>query len=98
MVKRKQIIEFKPDYAVAPGETLRETLESLNMSQAKLAERCGRPKKAINEIITGKAAITVETALQSERVLGIPASFWTKLESNYQETKARLQEESSLHE
>lgn len=98
MDKQKKIIGFKPDYAVVPGETLRETLESLKMSQAELAERCGRPKKTINEIMTGKAAITAETALQLERVLGIPASFWTKLESNYQETKARLKEESNLRE
>lgn len=98
MVKRKKAIGFKPDYAVVPGETLRETLASLNMSQAELAERCGRPKKTINEIIAGKAAITAETALQLERVLGIPASFWTKLESNYQETKARLKEEQNLRE
>jgi len=98
MVKRKKINGFKPDYAVVPGETLRETLESLNMSQAELAERCGRPKKTINEIITGKAAITAETALQLERVLGIPASFWTKLESNYQENRARIKEEQSLRE
>ncbi len=91
-------IGFKPDYAVVPGETLRETLESLNMSQAELAERCGRPKKTINEIMSGKAAITAETALQLERVLGIPASFWIKLESNYQETRARLKDEQNLRE
>ena len=64
---------FKPNYAVAPGETLRETLQSLGMSQAELAQRTGRPKKTINEIIKAKAAITADTALQLERVLGIPA-------------------------
>jgi len=98
MVKRKKIIGFKPDYAVVPGETLRETLESLNMSPAELAERCGRPAKIIYEIMTGKAAITAETALQLERVLGIPASFWIKLESNYQETSARLKNEQNPRE
>jgi addiction module HigA family antidote len=61
--------EFKPNYAVPPGETLRETLESLGMSQAELAQRTGRPKKTINEIIKGKTAITAETAIQLERAL-----------------------------
>ena len=98
MVKKIKKIGYKPDYAVAPGETLRDTLEGMNMSQAELAERCGRPKKTINEIITGKAAITAETSLQLERVLGIPASFWTKLESNFQEARARLKEEQILWE
>jgi HTH-type transcriptional regulator / antitoxin HigA len=49
---------FSPDYAVAPGETLRELLSELELSQSDLAERTGRPKKTINEIIQGKAEIT----------------------------------------
>ena len=87
---------FQPNYAVPPGETLRETLEFLGMTQAQLAERAGRPKKTINEIISGKAAITAETALQFERVLGVPSSFWSNLERNYQETLARLKDEKQL--
>jgi len=87
---------FQPDYAVPPGETLKETLETIGMSQAELAERTGRPKKTINEIIMGKAAITSETALQLERVLGVPASFWNNLERNYQERLARIREDNYL--
>jgi len=95
MVKKES--QFQPNYAVPPGESLRETLESLGMSQAELAQRTGRPKKTINEIIFGKAAITPETALQLERVLGIPASFWNNLERNYQEARARLEDDRRLH-
>jgi HTH-type transcriptional regulator / antitoxin HigA len=74
------------NYAIPPGVSLRETLETIGMTQAELAKRAGRPQKTINEIIAGKAAITAETALQLERALGIPASFWNNLERNYQET------------
>lgn len=81
---------FQPNYAVHPGETLKETLESIGMTQVELSQRTGRPKKTINEIIKGKAALTPETAIQLERVLGVPASFWNNLERNYQETLARL--------
>ena len=80
------------NYAIPPGETLRETLETIGMTQVELAERTGRPKKKINEIIEGKAPITAKTTLQLERVLGIPASFWNNLERNYQEAKVRLKE------
>ncbi|RJP58931.1 MAG: addiction module antidote protein, HigA family [Deltaproteobacteria bacterium] len=90
--------QFEPDYAVPPGETLLETLEAIGMSQAELAKRTGRPKKTINEIIKGKTAIIPETALQLERVLGIPASFWNNLERNYQETLARINEQRRLHQ
>lgn len=86
----------QPNYAIPPGETLRETLEAIGMTQTELAKRSGHPKKTINEIIAGKMAITADTALQLERVLGVPASFWNNLEKNYQETKARLKEEERI--
>jgi len=88
--------QYFPGYVSPPGETLFETLRALGMSQGKLAERTGRPKKTINEIIRGKTAITPETALQLERVLGIPASFWNNRESNYRENLARLKEYDQL--
>lgn len=89
---------FLPDYAVPPGETLLETLEAIGISQAELAKRTGRPEKTINEIINGKAAITPETALQFERVLGTPAGFWNNLERNYRETLARINNRRNVKE
>lgn len=94
----KNSYAFKPDYAIAPGATLQETIESLGISQAELSKRTGRPLKTINEIINGKAAITAETALQLERVLGVPASFWNNLEQNYREALASLKEGKALGE
>jgi HTH-type transcriptional regulator/antitoxin HigA len=88
--------QYNPDFVTPPGESLLETLEVMGMSQAEFAERTGRPKKTINEIIRGKAAITPETALQFEKVLGVPASFWINREQNYQEWLAREQERSSF--
>ncbi|HZC06931.1 MAG TPA: HigA family addiction module antitoxin [Ktedonobacterales bacterium] len=89
--------EYAPDMVSPPGETLLETLEELGMSQAELARRIGRPKKTVNEIIQGKAAITAETALQFERALGIPAKFWLTREAQYRESLARLDECDQLH-
>ena len=86
---------YERHYAVPPGETLLETLGALAMNEAELAKRTGRPVKTINQIITGKAAITPEIALQLERVLGVPARIWNNLEAHYQETRARLDAEGS---
>lgn len=88
--------EFEPDFVSLPGETLQEVLDERGISQANLAERTGRPKKTINEIVQGKAAITPETALQLERVLGVPAAFWNNLERNYRENLARIDERERL--
>lgn len=84
---------YEPDYAIAPGETLLETIEALDLTQKELAQRMGRPLKTINQIIKGTAQIMPETALQLEKVTGIPASFWNNAEANYRESLARLEEQ-----
>jgi HTH-type transcriptional regulator / antitoxin HigA len=88
--------QYLPDSVSPPGETLLEVLSTRGMSQAQLAERAGRPTKTINEIAKGKAAITPETALQFELVLGVPASFWNNREQQYREALARKRESESL--
>src|SRR4051812_31605832 len=80
---------WRPEWTISPGEILAEALEDRAMSQAELARRMDRPIKTINEIIRAKAAITPETAIQLERTLGISASFWLGLESNYRQALAR---------
>jgi addiction module HigA family antidote len=88
--------QYKPDEVSPPGDTLQATLDALNMTQAELADRMGRPKKTINEIIKGKAALTPETALQLEKVLGVPASFWNNREQLYREHLAQREESQDL--
>ena len=56
--------QYRPDDVSVPGETVLDTLIALGMSQAELAERTGRSKKMINEIIKGKAPITPRMALE----------------------------------
>jgi HTH-type transcriptional regulator / antitoxin HigA len=85
-----------PDIAIPPGDLLAETLETIGMSQAELARRANRPVQAINEIVRGTKEITPETALQFERVLGVPAHIWTRLEADYRYTKARLEDQARL--
>ena len=88
--------QYTPDIVTPPGEILLEKLEELGMTQADLAERIGRTKKTVNEIVRGKAPILSETALQLERVLAIPARFWTNAEGQYREFLAREEERQRL--
>lgn len=87
---------YDPDYAVAPGETIRETMEHLGMSQVEVAQRAGLSTKHVNELVKGKASITADTALRLERVLGVPAGLWMNLERQYQEQLLRLRERQAL--
>ncbi|HEY2385488.1 MAG TPA: HigA family addiction module antitoxin [Candidatus Binatia bacterium] len=81
---------LKPGIAIPPGETLVEELEARGMSQSELARRAGRPVQAINEIARGKKEITAETALAFERVLGVSAEFWLRLDAQYRLARARV--------
>lgn len=92
----EQITLFKPDYIVTPGEILEETLEARGIKKNEFAERCGRTAKMISEIIAGKAAITPETALQFERVLGVSANLWSNLESRYRLKLAEQEDQEDL--
>lgn len=93
----KQVInEYRPDYAVSPGEVLSDELELRGMTQQELAKRTGLTPKHIVSIVKAKASITPETAIKFERAIGMPADYWLNLESHYQEVLARLQEESQL--
>ena len=87
-----ELERFAPDYATPPGESLRQTLEALQMTQAELAERAQLSTKHINQIIQGFAPITPETSIALERVTGAPASFWNNLEANFQLARARSAE------
>jgi len=79
-----------------PGETILETIEHMKMSQAELAERMGKTASKINDLIHGKEPITVNTALQLEKVLGIPADFWLAREASYREKLGRIEEEEKI--
>jgi addiction module HigA family antidote len=88
--------QYKPDYVAPPGETLLELLEERGMSQAELADHIDSSKKTINEIIKGKTIITPDIAVQLERVLNVPASFWNNLECLYREHLAEQDERQRL--
>ena len=81
--------QYSPDYAVPPGWILQERLEVEGISHAEFARRCGRSPKLISEIISGKAPLEPGTALQFEKVLGVDASIWLGIESDYRLHRAR---------
>ncbi len=49
--------QYEPDYVALPGETLLEALEERGMSQTELAQRLGKSRKFVSEIVRGKAVI-----------------------------------------
>ena len=88
--------KFTPDFATHPGETVKEKLEELAMSQKEFAVRVGKPEKTISLIINGKSAILPETAVLFEKVLDIPANYWLSHQAIFDEFKARKKREKKI--
>lgn len=89
-------VDYRPDRALHPGKVLQEELAARDMTQREFAKRMHRPPQVINQIIRGKKAITPETALAIEKVLGIDAQFWVNLQRIYDLVVARMAEDEEL--
>ena len=81
---------FEPDFALPPGETLKETIDAIGMTERELATRIGRSLGTVDLIILGKRRISSKIAERLELALDVPAEFWLQLEKDYQESKKRL--------
>jgi len=79
------------DLAIPPGEYLEEVLSELGMTKNELARRMNRPAPKLSAIFSGEKTITPDTALQLEKVVGVPAHIWAGLEAEYRLTLARHQ-------
>lgn len=89
-------LEIAKSLLSPPGDTIQEHIDFIGMSQAELAERMGRPKEKINDVIKGREPISTATAFQLEKVLGIAASFWLNRENTYRKELYELQQREEL--
>ena len=69
---------------ITPGEILlTEFLEPLGISQYRLAQATALPQTRISEIVRGKRAITIQTALRLSKALGVDNRFWINIQTDY---------------
>lgn len=92
------MIEITKELLSPPGDTIQETIDVIGMSQTELAERMGRPKEKINDVIKGREPITTATAFQLEKVLGIPAGFWMNRENEYRKQLYELEQQEIVEQ
>jgi len=69
--------------AIPPGTYVQEELDERGWTQLDLADILSRPIRLVNEIISGKRAITPETAQGLAAAFGTSAQLWMNLESAY---------------
>ncbi len=77
--------------AIHPGEILKDELDFLEMSAAELARALDVPANRVSQILTGKRAISADTAVRLGYWLGTGPELWLNLQRQYE---LRLIEES----
>jgi addiction module HigA family antidote len=75
---------------IHPGEILREEfLEPMGVTPNQLAVRLGVPSQRVYEILAGKRAITLDTALRLAAFFGTSWEMWTGLQDLHEMQKAQ---------
>jgi antitoxin HigA-1 len=57
-----------------------EFIEPLDLTQSRLAEAMGVPRKHVNELCNDRRAVTADTALMLARAFGNSADFWLNVQ------------------
>jgi antitoxin HigA-1 len=75
---------------IHPGEILSEEfLKPMKISQSTLSRDIDVPVPRINQIVLGRRAITVDTALRLAKYFGTSPEFWLNLQTRYDLESAR---------
>jgi addiction module HigA family antidote len=74
---------------IHPGEILADELEEIGLTAAELARLLEVPANRISQIISGKRAITADTALRLARYFGTSPDLWMNLQKTYELDQAR---------
>lgn len=75
---------------IHPGEILlEEFLKPLKISQNALSRDLDVPLQRINQIVLGKRAVTVDTALRLSKYFGTTPELWLNLQARYDLEMAR---------
>jgi addiction module HigA family antidote len=68
---------------IHPGEILADELNEIGISAAELARALDVPANRISQIVSGKRAITADTALRLGRYFGTTPDLWMNLQKTY---------------
>lgn len=82
--------EFRPNWASAPGDTVADILSERNLSVMEFAERMGHTPEQGNDLLEGRATITMAVARRLQRVLGASVEFWMSRDFQYRQDIARI--------
>ncbi len=68
---------------IHPGQFLREILDELNISQARLARAIGISPMRVSHVVSGSRPVTAELALLLGRAFDQSPQYWLNLQTTY---------------
>lgn len=80
---------WRPDWATHPGEHLQEYVEARGWSNSECVEATGLTEDQLGDLFAAKAPVTPEIAETLERVFGLKASVWTRLQRTWDDRQAQ---------
>ncbi len=95
--KSQGLYGWDDSFSVHPGETLKDEIEFLGLTQAEVAARVGYTVQTISRIVNEWEPITQDMALKLERVFGghPSAQFWVNMQAAYDRQCARVKDEKA---
>lgn len=66
---------------LSPGQTLKEVfLKPLGLTVYRLSKDIGVPQTRLSQIISGKRAISIDTALRLSKYFSLDETFWLEIQ------------------
>ena len=84
--------EIFTDVSLHPGEVLQMELAARDIKKTEFAELLGMKAGHFSELLHGKRHVSASTALKLERLLGISAEFWMRIQVYHDLFEARTKE------
>lgn len=72
--------EISTDVSLHPGEVLQMELAARNIKKIEFAELLGMKPGHFSELLHGKRHVSAATALKLEKLLGISAEYWMRVQ------------------
>jgi len=75
--------DFRPNWASPPGDTIADILHEKKLSVTEFASRINQPVQVVNDLLQGRATITIRLSRALSGVLGGTPAFWVTRDSQY---------------
>ena len=85
-----ELEQFRPRWYSAPGDTISDILRERGLSVKDLATLLGCDLETVQNMLQGRATITLHIARRLERAIGGSVEFWMARDFQYREDAAKL--------